>query len=300
MTQQRWILVTGATGNVGRHVVSHLQGVGAAVRALTRNPGTAGLPEGVEVVHGDLSTPAALDVCLDGVEAVFLVWPFRTARAAPALLQAVAKHARRIVYLSSMSVRDDRERQADPISGFHADIEHLIEQSGLDWTFLRPSGFATNTLMWAPQIRADGVVRWPYGAARRSLIHERDIAAVAARALTGDGHGGKSYILTGPEALTQIEQVRTIGETIGRMLRYEEISPKAARRRLLTAWGLPSLAARLLPARSRVRRLADGALDAWAKMVDEPEAVTPTVQKITGVPARTFREWTIDHADDFR
>jgi uncharacterized protein YbjT (DUF2867 family) len=300
MTQQRRILVTGATGNVGRHVVSHLQRASATVRALTRNPGSAGLPDGVEVVRGDLSAPATLDACLDGVEAVFLVWPFLTAKAAPAFLQTVAKHTRRIVYLSSMSVRDDRERQAEPISAFHADIERLIEQSGLEQTFLRPSGFATNTLMWAPQIRAGGVVRWPYGAARRSLIHERDIAAVAARALTGDGHGAKKYILTGPEALTQIEQVRTIGEAIGRPLRYEEISPKAARQRLLTAWGLPPATARLLPARSRVRRLADGALDAWANMVGEPEPVTHTAQEITGVQARTFREWAIDHADEFR
>jgi uncharacterized protein YbjT (DUF2867 family) len=300
MTQQRLILITGATGNVGRHVVSQLRGAGAAVRALTRDPGSAGLPDGVEVVRGDLSALATLDACLDGVEAVFLVWPFLTAKAAPALLQAVAKRTRRIVYLSSMSVRDDRERQADTISAFHADIERLVEQSGLEWTFLRPSGFATNTLMWTPQIRADGVVRWPYGAARRSLIHERDIAAVAVRALTSDGHGAKKYILTGPEALTQVEQVRTIGETIGRPLRFEEIPPKAARQRLLTAWGIPSLAARFLPARSRVRRLADGALDAWATMVDEPEPVTPTVQELTGAPARTFREWAIDHADDFR
>jgi uncharacterized protein YbjT (DUF2867 family) len=200
MTQQRRrILVTGGTGNVGRHVVSHLQDAGATVRALTRNPGSAGLPDGVEVVRGDLSAPATLATCLDGVEAVFLVWPFLTAKAAPALLQAVGKHARRIVYLSSMSVRDDRERQADPISAFHADIERLIEHCGLEWTFVRPSGFATNTLLWAPQIRADGVVRWPYGAARRSLIHERDIAAVAARALADDGHGAKKYIVTGPE-----------------------------------------------------------------------------------------------------
>jgi uncharacterized protein YbjT (DUF2867 family) len=237
---------------------------------------------------------------LDEVEVVFLVWPFLTAEAAPALLRTVAKHARRIVYLSSMSVRDDRERQADPISAFHADVERLIERSGLEWTFLRPSGFATNTLLWAPQIRSGGLVRWPYAAARRSLIHEGDIAAVAARALTGDGHGAKKYLLTGPQALTHVEQVRTIGETIGRPLDYQEIPPRDARQHLLTAWGIPSLAARLLPARSPVRRLADGAIDAWATMVDEPEPVTSTVQEITAAPARTFREWTIGHADDFR
>jgi uncharacterized protein YbjT (DUF2867 family) len=198
----------------------------------------------------------------------------------------VSKHARRIVYLSSMSVRDDLEEQADPISAFHADVERLIEKSGLEWTFLRCSGFATNTLGWAEQIRADGVVRWPYGAAARSLIHERDIAAVAVRALTGDGHGKAKYVLTGPEALTQVEQVRTIGEAIGRPLRFEEISPEAARQQMLTRGWPPSF--------------ADGALDYWTKLVTEPEPVTSTVEEVTGAPAREFHEWAIDHAGDFR
>jgi uncharacterized protein YbjT (DUF2867 family) len=252
------------------------------------------------MVRGDLSDPDTLNACLVGVEAVFLMWPFPTAKAAPAVLDAISKHAHRIVYLSSMSIRDDLERQSDPISAFHADIEHLIEQSGLEWTMLRPSGFATNSLVWTRQIHADGVVRWPYGAAARSLIHERDIAAVAARALTEDGHGGAKYVLTGPQALTQVEQVHIIGEVISRPLRYDEIAPKAARQQLLTSWGLPSLVARLLPANALPRRMADGALDTWAKMVTEPEQVSSMVEEVTGVSARTFREWAIDHASDFR
>ena len=138
-------------------------------------------------MRADLSVPDTLDACLDGVDAVFLVWPSLPTDAAPAVLDAVTNHGRRIVFLSSLTVRDDLKQQTDPITAFHADIERLIERSGLVWTFLRCSGFATNTLMWAPQIRAGGVVRWPYGAAARSLIHERDIAAVAVRALTGEG-----------------------------------------------------------------------------------------------------------------
>ena len=129
-------------------------------------------------------------------------------------------------------------------------------------------------------------MRWPYGAAARSLIHEHDIAAVAVRALIEDGHGGAKYLLSGPEALTQVEQVHTIGEVVGRPLHYEEISREAARRQLLTARGDPSF--------------VDGALDAWAKMVTEPEPVTPTVEEVTGMSASTFRQWAIDHADDFR
>jgi uncharacterized protein YbjT (DUF2867 family) len=297
---QRLILVTGATGHVGRQVVSQLLHTSATVRALARNPDQTSLPSGVEVVRGNLSDPDTLNASLIGVEAVFLMWPFPTAKAAPAVLDVVSKHARRIVYLSSMSVRDDLERQSDPISAFHADIEHLIEQSELEWTILRPSGFATNTLLWAPQIRADGVVRWPYGAAVRSLIHERDIAAVAVRALTEDGHVGAKYVLTGPQSLTQVEQVHIIGEVISRPLRYDEIEPVAARQQLLTSWGLPSLVARLLPANTLPRRMVDGALDSWAKMVTEPERVSPTMEEVTGVSARTFREWAIDHASDFR
>jgi uncharacterized protein YbjT (DUF2867 family) len=194
---QSVILVVGASGNVGRQVVSQLLPTGAAVRALARDPAAAGLPGEVDVVRADLSVPDALDACLDGIETVFLVWPFLTAGGATAVLDAISRHARRIVYLSSLGVRDDRERQIDPINQFHADIERLIERTGLAWTFLRASGFATNALWWAPQIRADGVVRAPYGAAVRSSIHERDIAAVAVRALTGDGHAGAQHLLTG-------------------------------------------------------------------------------------------------------
>jgi uncharacterized protein YbjT (DUF2867 family) len=176
------ILVTGATGNVGRPVVAQLLRTGAIVRALARNPDSAGLPGGADVVRGDLSAPDTLDACLNEVDAVFLLWPGLTADCAPAVLDVISKHARRLVFLSSLGVRDDLEEQTDPINALHADIEHVIEQSGLEWTFLRPGGFATNTLWWAPQIRADGVVRWVYGACARALIHERDIAAVAVRA----------------------------------------------------------------------------------------------------------------------
>lgn len=300
MVQQRRVLVVGATGKVGRQVVDQLRSAGVAVRALTRNPRSANLPAGVEVVAGDLSSPATLAAGLAEVDAVFLVWPFPNGKKAPAVLEQVAKLAPRMVYLSSMSVRDDLAQQADPISGFHAEIERLAERSTMEWTFLRVSGFASNTLVWAPQIRADGVVRWPYGQARRSLIHERDIAAVAARVLTEDGHGFTKYFLTGPEALTQVEQVRLIGEAIGRPLTYQEVLPGAARQELLTSWGIPALAARMLPAKSSIGRVADGVLGVMADLVDTPEPVTTTVQDLTGGPARSFRQWAFDHARDFQ
>jgi uncharacterized protein YbjT (DUF2867 family) len=285
MAQQSVILVTGATGNVGRQVVSQLLVTGVAVRALARNPDSAGLPDGVEVVRGDLTAPDTLDACLDGVEAVFLVWPFLTADAAPAVLEVVTKHARRIVLLSVM-VRDDVEVQFSPIIQFHADLERMIKESGLEWIFLRCHLFATSALRWAPQIRANGVVREPYGAAASPVIHERDIAAVAARVLTSGGHGGSTYCLTGPQMLTQVERVHAISEAIGRALRFEEISPEAARQKMLTA-GWPPL-------------VADSQLNAYALMATEPMLATTTVKEITGTPARTFREWAFDHADDFR
>ena len=157
----RVILVTGATGNVDRHVVTQLLRTGAVVRALARDPASAGLPSGVDVVRGDLSAPGTLDACLNGVDAVFLLWPGLTAALAPAVLDATRKHARRLVFLSSLGIRDDRERQPDPINALHADSEHVIARSGLEWTFLRPGGFATNTLWWS----------YPSALRRHTLLH---------------------------------------------------------------------------------------------------------------------------------
>ena len=237
----------------------------------------------MEIARGDLSAPESLEVAVQGVEAVFLLWPFLNAHAAPAALDAISKHARRVVYLSAAGVRDDLESQPGL---FHADLERLIARSGMAWTFLRPTGFATNTLGWAPQIRAEGVVRWPHGRAARSLIHEADIADVAARVLTEDGHHEARYVLTGPEALTQIEQAETIGDAVGRTVRYEELSPDEAQRQLLAEWGNPSFVA--------------AALAYWASLESQPEQVTRTVEEITGAPARTFRQWAVDNAAEFR
>jgi uncharacterized protein YbjT (DUF2867 family) len=263
-------------------VVSELAADGADVRALTRNPEAADLPPGVDVVRGDLFQLDTVAASLDGVESVFLLWPATTLDGAAEVVKLIASQARRVVYLSAMAVRDDLAEQPDAV---WAGVEHLIRQASLEWTFLRPGGFAANTLMWADQIRAGSVVRWPFGAATRSLIHERDIAAVAVRALLG-GHAGATYLLTGPQALTQVEQVHAIGDAIGRPVRWEELPPDLARQQLLAAWGDASF--------------VDTALATWAGMITAPEPVTSTVEQVTGVPARTFREWAADHADAFR
>lgn len=286
MSERDPILVTGATGKVGRQVVSGLPATGTFVRALTRDPVSADLPDGVEVVRGDLSVPDSLPAALDGVETVFLAWPTLMAdHAAATTIDTIAKHARRIVYLSARGVPDDPDRQVEGILGSHAYLERLIERSGMQWTFLRPGGFAANALGWAPQIRSEGIVRWVHRGAARPPIHERDIAAVAVRVLTEGGHDGATYVLTGPETLTQAQQVQAIGEAIGRPLRFEEVPPGAVREQMLTT--MPET-------------IVDGILDGQARLVTEPESVTHMVEEITGTPARTFHEWAVDHADDFR
>jgi uncharacterized protein YbjT (DUF2867 family) len=267
------ILVIGATGKVGRHVVSGLLERDVRVRALARNPDAAGLPAGVEVVSGDLSDPQGLAKHLHRVEAVFLVWPFFRADGADEVVDTLARHARRIVYLSAEAAGKRRD-------SFWAAVERAIERTATEWTFLQPTGFAANTLMWADQIRESGVVRWPYGQAARSLIHERDVAAVALRALTEDGHVGARYVLTGPETLTQAEQAHAIGDALGRPVRWEELSREDAEQQLA---GIP-----------------DTALDTWASFVETPEIVTSVVEELTSEPARSFDEWARDHVEDFR
>ena len=280
------ILVTGATGNVGRQVVAQLRGTGCRIRTLSRNPQSANLPDDVEVVSGDLAAPETLDGGLKGVDTVFLVWLAPLA-AAPAAVERIASHAGRIVLLTSPHrTPHPFFQQPNALRAVHARLEQLIESSGLRWTFLRPGAFAINSVAWwAPQIRTGDVVRWFHAAAATAPIHERDIAAVAVRALCGgEGCDGKEYVLTGPASLTQREQVHIIGDAIGRPLRFEELPPELARQEMLKRWPLPAVAM---------------LLRAYAAAVDRPAFVTSTVEEVTGAPARSFREWAADHAEEF-
>jgi uncharacterized protein YbjT (DUF2867 family) len=280
------ILVTGATGNIGRQVVSQLVSTGARVRAMSRNPDTAGLPSQVEVMRGDLTAPETLDACLEGIDTVFLVWVAPPATAGAALEQ-IAKHAQRIVFLSSpIKTPHPFFQQPNPMREVTAQIEHLIESSGLQWTFLRPGIFAANALRWwAPQIRRGDHVRWPYLAAPTAPIHEQDVARVAVRTLCEDGHAGGDYVLTGPQSLSQFEQVSIIGRVIGRTLRIEEMSPEETRREWLPM--MPAFVVNML-------------LDAWAAAIGQPAFVTSAVEEIAGEPPRTFLEWTTDHIAEFQ
>lgn len=266
-------LVTGATGNVGRHVVAGLTDRALPVRALTRDPARANLPAGVDVVAGTL--PELPDAVLDDVTSVFLVWPFTTAEGVEPVVDRLAARGVHVVLLSAMGAPDM----------FHGRIEELVRAAGVPWTILRPGGFAVNTLGWADGVRS-GVVRWPYGAAGRSLIHERDIADVAVAALTSDEHRGAVYDLTGPEVLSQAEQLAVIGAAAGQPVRWEEMSAADAREMLLAqGWSAD---------------FADHGLAYWARLVHDPEPVTDTVEQVTGRPARTFAQWARDRADAFR
>jgi uncharacterized protein YbjT (DUF2867 family) len=280
------ILVIGGTGTVGREVLSRLAAKGEQVRALARNPSAARFPPQVEVVRGDLTLPETLDQGLDGIDTVFLVWTAPAAAVAPAL-ERIAKYTRRIVFLSApLKTAHPLFQQPNPLRALGEEIERLIETSGLQWTFLRPGMFAANARSWwAPQIRAGDVVRWPYLAVPTAPIDERDIAAVAARALCEGAHAGAEYVLTGPQSLSQFEQLSTIGRVIGRSLRIEEISPDEARRELLTIMPLPAV---------------NMLLEAWAAAIGQPAHVTATVAEVTGTPARAFLDWATDNAREFR
>jgi uncharacterized protein YbjT (DUF2867 family) len=263
------VLVTGATGNIGRHVVTGLRAQGVTVRSMSRDPGAAD-------VTGDFTDPDSIAEAADGADAVFLLWPFLTPDGVDAVATALGTPPRHVVYVSAMSA---------PQGGVWGAVEDAVRRSGASWTFLRPGGFATNTLEWAPAIRAGGPVPMPFPKAARPLIHERDIADVAVRVLTGEGHAGKAYVLTGPTALTMAEQVTIIGDAVGSRP-YAVDQPVDEYRDALAAF--------------TGEEFADSSIAYWASLVDEPEPATGTVTEITGRPARTFAEWAADHADDFR
>ncbi|MEV1171482.1 NAD(P)H-binding protein [Nonomuraea sp. NPDC049784] len=274
--------MTGATGNVGQEILAQLVSVGRPVRALVRKARRPA--SGVEVAEGDLSRPDTLESALLDVETVFLVWPFLTTEGASAVLDAIQGHARRVVYLSSSGVNAEAGRQSDPINQLHADMESLIERSGLQWTFLRANTIASNTRGWAAQIRGTGVVRGPDIAAT-AVVDPRDVAAVAVRVLLDDGHKGATYVLTGPEVVSRAQQVRAIGEAVGRPLRFEEVPVEIAREQMLADGRPPALVEALL---------------ASAETRPHSGLITSAVEEITGTPARTFRQWAADHAGDFR
>jgi uncharacterized protein YbjT (DUF2867 family) len=286
------ILVTGATGIIGRPLVDLLVDRGAKVRAITRDLRAAGLPIGVEVVEGDPSKPDTIAPVLDGVTGLFIN-PRSVGLAAGDLLAlARQRGVQRVVALSATNVDDDPARQPSRFNGDrNKEVEKAVTDSGLAWTALRVGYFATNTMMWAGQIRAGDVVRGPYAASTgpaggAAAIDPRDVAAVAAHALLTDDLGGRRPVLTGPQSLTQAEMVAAIGKAIGRPLRYQEIPPQAARQGMI-GLGFPEA-------------FVDAYLALLAETVGKPALVTDEVDEVLGRPARTLGQWAADHAAAFR
>ncbi len=285
------ILVTGATGTIGRPLVNLLASEGVKVRAVTRHPQAAGLPAGVEVVQGDPARPGTIAPFLDGVTALFL-HPRAVGLAAGELLALAHKRGvQRVVALSAMNVDDNLDTQPSRYQGDrNKEVEDAAVASGLAWVSLRASSFASNTLLaWGAQIRAGDLVRYPYASFAEALLHERDLAGVGARALRSDepvARWGRRLELTGPQSLTHQEMVAIIGEVLGRPLRYQELPPEAARQGMVQQ-GIPEPFVQALMAR-------------YAREVGQAAPVTGEVERILGRPGRTYAQWVADHAAAFR
>lgn len=278
------VLVTGATGTIGRELLPQLLSTGATVRALTRNP-DADLPGHVEVAVADLSRPDTLTAAVDGVRAVFLLTGGPDGPTQDANLVAAAERAG-VAHIVKLSVLSAGHRTADPITRWHLAGERTVRDSGLTWTFLRPNGFMSNALGWAGTISGQGTVYAPHANGRTSLVDPADIAAVAVAALTRPGHEQHAYPLTGPQALTPAEQVHVLAGVLDRPLRYVEVPPDAVRDGMTSA-GMPA-------------QLADAVLETLAHALG-PEAgtVDPTVEQVTGRAPATFGQWARRNAPAF-
>lgn len=280
------ILVTGATGNVGRPLVEFLTRLGDEVRAVSRDP-RANLPDGVEAVTADPSAPETLDAALEGVDAVF-VNPRAVGTAADAFVALAEKRGvRRAVVLAANNVDDDPARQPSRHRGdYNRETEQAVTASGLEWVSLRPTVFAGNTIgVWAAQLQSGDVIHGPYARASAAAVDERDLAEVAAHALRRDDLLGERLELTGPESLTQDDMVAAVGAAIGRSLRYQEVPADDARQAMIARGiPLPFVDAYLLFQRDAARG---------------PARTTEVVSEVLGRPAGTFAAWAVRNRESF-
>ena len=282
-------LIIGATGTVGRQLVSELLAkTNNKIRALVRNPDAANLPAAVEKFRGDLTAPDSLDAALKNTDAVFLVWTAPSATA-PAVIDRVAKNTSRLVFLTAPHQTPHPFFQhPNPLTAMLSAIERHIESAPLQSTFIRPGMFASNGIhWWGPAFRNNEVVRWPLLQAPTAPIDPRDIAAVASHVLTDpqkQSHPAKNYVITGPESLTQLQQLQIIAETINRPLRYEDLSADQARTVLVPPFPLPVM---------------NMLLNAWTAALGQPAFVTSTVTDLLGRPAHTFRAWAQHNVSAF-
>ena len=278
MTQTQKILVTGATGTVGRQVVSELLARGHAVRALTRDAARAGVfPAGVEVVQVDLTEPESLTAALEGITGLHLITfggpYFAPLETGPRILElARAAGVQRITVLHG---------------GGPTPLEDAVRaDERVDWTVLMPVEFMANALEWADSVVHSDEVREPFVTRLSAMVHEGDIGAVAAVALTEEGHGRRTYVITGPEVLTVGDKVSTIAAARGRDITLVELTKEEA----VAQWR----------ASGHSEEVIGFLLEAYGNTPEVGRTVTGTVEKVTGRPARSFAQWAAEHADAFR
>jgi len=267
------LLVIGASGNVGREVTRLLAESGEQVRVLTRNPGSAAVPDGVEVVRGDLADRESLETAMKGADGAYSLMRPDPAATRNLAAAAASQGLERIVLLTSLAA----EAADTPLGRQHREAEQAVEATGLTWAFLRPTNFASNSLAWAQSIRAEGAVRAPFGTFKSAVIDPRDIAAVAVAELRSPDQANRVHRLTGPQVLGLTDQIAIIGEVLGRDITYLEQSEREAHEELL-ARGVPAPVAASILAGQR------GALT-------QEQHVYDTVQEVTGRPATPYRDW---------
>ncbi|MFJ6811041.1 NAD(P)H-binding protein [Streptomyces anulatus] len=283
------ILATGATGNTGSELVrqlsvdGHGHGTGTGVRALTRNAARAGaaLPDGVEVAEGDLERPESLKSALGGVRSLFLISGVGDdAGVLDAARDAGVEH---VVLVSSITVMT--HPHLGPARANLA-VERRLRESGMAWTILRPTQFASNTLWWAQSVRDESVVRVPYADVGLPTVHPADIASVARAALTEPGHRGRTYPLTGPKRISPRRQAAELGRVLGREVACVGVAREEA---------YPPMAAMM------GAEVADSVLDLMGGDANDALlAVHDTVARVTGSPARSYRRWAEENAEAFR
>jgi len=282
------ILVTGSTGNVGGELVKQLAAKGHQVRALVRDAkeATGKLPTTVDVAVGDFDDVDALAAAMRGVDKVYALVPFTPAlQQHDANLLAAARRAgvKHVVKHSVFGA----EYEAVSLGRWHRAGEKALEASGLAWTHVRPGGFSSNALQWVGSIKAAGSVYYPTGDGKLAPIDPRDIAAAAAAALTGSGHEGKAYALTGPVALSTGEQIAIIGKALGKQLTYVDVPDSAARESMI-GMGMPA-------------QVVDALLEFTAMVrAGQAAVVTRSVEELTGTAARPFETWVRDNIAAFR
>ncbi len=280
------ILVTGATGTIGGAVVRQLVERGEKVSAFTRNPQAARLPDGVQVVGGDFSDPSSIDAAVAGVRAAFLVsvpGPDKADSDTALVTAARAAGVRRLVKLSAIGTGDPALRD---FANWHVPGEQAVRESGLTWTILRPSAFASNTLAWAEAVRTGEPVPIRTGTGGQGVIDPRDVAAVAVEALTSDEHAGQVYTLTGPASLSEPDQASVLATELGRPVTLAPLSQDAV---------LAHLRARGLS-----EKYIEVVLQGSAFIRDGGNTtVTDDVQRVLGRAPRTYTQWVRDHLAAF-